>query len=804
MKISLTWLKEFIDLPESAEQVSQWLTGTGLEVEGVEKYEEIEGGLEGIVIGEILTCSKHPNADKLSIATVDIGNGSVSPIVCGAPNVAVGQKVVIATVGTTLYPSEGDPFKIKKAKIRGEVSEGMICAEDEIGMGSSHAGIMVLDTTLPNGTPAKEYFKPAIDEVFEIGLTPNRADAASHYGVARDLRALLDRPVSLPESGIPAVRKTRKIAVEVKNTTACPRYSGLTITGLTVADSPNWLQSKLKAIGLSPINNVVDITNYILHGLGQPLHAFDADEITGDKIIVDTLEEGTPFTALDEKERKLAASDLMICNANREGMCIAGVFGGIKSGVKESTTSIFLESAYFAPDYIRKTAQKHQLKTDASFRYERGTDPNITVVALKVAAKLITEICGGEISSDIVDIYPNPVEDFVVPVKYKNIDRLIGKELDRSFITKTLELLDIRIQNETESGFTALVPPYRVDVTREADIIEEILRIHGYDNIELSSQLGSTYLSEFPDKDKTSTMGKVANILVSRGFSEIFTNSLTNPALTADVGIWPSDQNIEVLNKLSEELGILRPTLLFTGLESIRYNISHKQSNLKFFELGKSYVMSNGKYKEKEHLALFLSGKLHEEHWNSTSENVDFHDLKESVLAIFNKLGITNVDSRPVDNETFQYGLSLSTNGRYLANIGLVAPKLAQRVSVKNPVFFADIDWKALMKSSGNQPIYTPVSKHPEVRRDLSLVIDKKVLFKDIQEVALTVEKRLIKKINVFSVYEGEKIEAGKKSYALSFILQDQNKTLQDKAIDKVMQQLIKKFESDLNAHIRK
>lgn len=804
MKISLTWLKEFIDLPESTEQISQWLTGTGLEVEGVETYEEIEGGLEGLVIGEVVTCTKHANADKLSVTTVDIGNNTISPIVCGAPNVAVGQKVVVATVGATLYPSGGESFKIKKAKIRGEVSEGMICAEDEIGLGASHDGIMVLPTDLPNGTPAKKYFKPSIDEVVEIGLTPNRADAASHQGVARDLRALLDRPIILPESDASKVSKGRAIAVEVMNTTACPRYSGLTISGIKVEGSPSWLQNRLKAIGLSPINNVVDITNYILHGLGQPLHAFDADEITGDKIIVDTLTEGTTFTTLDEKERKLASSDLMICNADLEGMCIAGVFGGIKSGVKQSTTSIFLESACFAPDYIRKTAQNHQLKTDASFRFERGTDPNNTVFALKVAAKLITEICGGEITSDITDIYPRPVEDFVVSVKYKNIDRLIGKALDRDFIRKTLELLDIKVESKTELGFTAVVPPYRVDVTREADIIEEILRIHGYDNIELSSQLGSTYLSEFPDKDKTSIMGKVANLLVSRGYSEIFTNSLSNPTLTANTSDWPADQNIEVLNKLSEELGILRPTLLFTGLESIRYNISHKQSNLKFFELGKSYTLSDGKYKEKEHLVLFLSGKTQEEHWNATPEGVDFHNLKEAVVAVFHKLGIGNLDSQPSENETFQYALSLSSDGRQLASLGLVAPQLAKRSGLKTPVFFADIDWKALMKSAGKQPNYTPVSKHPEVRRDLSLVIDKKVSFKDIQEVALTVEKRLLKKINVFSVYEGEKIEEGKKSYALSFILQDQNKTLQDKAIDKVMQQLIKKFESDLNAHIRK
>lgn len=804
MKISLNWLKEFIDLPEPTGQISQWLTGTGLEVEGIAKYEEVEGGLEGLVIGEVLTCVPHTNADKLSVTTVDIGGGSISPIVCGAPNVAVGQKVVVATVGATLYPSGGEPFQIKKAKIRGEISEGMICAEDEIGLGSSHAGIMILNTDLPNGTPAKNYFKPSADEVIEIGLTPNRADAASHYGVARDLRALLDRPVSLPESDLPPSSNSRKVEVEVKNTAACPRYSGVTITGLKVEASPAWLQHKLMAIGLAPINNVVDITNYILHGLGQPLHAFDADEISGDKIIVDTLEEGTTFTTLDEKERKLAATDLMICDANRKGLCIAGVFGGIRSGVKHTTTTIFLESACFAPDTIRKTAQKHQLKTDASFRFERGTDPNITVYALKVATKLITELCGGVVASEITDIYPQPVTERNIAMKYRNIDRLIGEKMDRGFITKTLQLLDITLTEITEEGFTAKVPAYRVDVTREADVIEEILRIHGYDNIELSSQLGSTYLSEFPAKDKTSMMDKVAHLLVSRGYSEIFTNSLTNPALTADTSDWPVDQNIEVLNKLSEELGILRPTLLFTGLESIRYNISHKQSNLKFFELGKSYILSEGKYKEKEHLVLFLTGLTNDEHWGTTSEASDFHDLKASVMALLNKLGIGELEGTPSEAASFQYALDLSYRGRVLARLGLVATPLIRRAGIKQPVYYADIDWKAVMKSAGQQPVYTPVSKHPEVRRDLSLVIDKKVSFKDIQEVALTVEKRLIKKINVFSVYEGEKIQEGKKSYALSFILQDQHKTLQDKAIDKVMQQLINKFESELNAHIRK
>ncbi|MEQ8924278.1 MAG: phenylalanine--tRNA ligase subunit beta, partial [Fulvivirga sp.] len=503
MKISYNWLKEYIELNDSPEKIGKVLTDTGLEVESIEAFETVKGGLEGIVIGEVLTCEKHPNADKLKVTTVDIGHGQVSPIVCGAPNVAAGQKVIVATVNTTLYPTESEPFKIKKAKIRGEVSEGMICAEDEIGLGTSHAGIMILDTDLPNGTPASKYFNLENDYVFEIGLTPNRADATSHIGTARDLKAALSKEIKWPS--VDAFKKDNddlQIEVEVKNSEACPRYSGVTITNVKVADSPDWLKNKLKAIGLAPINNVVDITNYVLHEVGQPLHAFDAAHVKGNKVIVDTAEEGDKFTTLDDKERTLKSNDLMICDGNRAGMCIAGVFGGINSGVTESTNAVFLESAYFSPDYVRKTAQQHQLKTDASFRFERGTDPNITVYALKRAALLIKELAGGKISSDIIDIYPSPVKDFEVSVKYKNIKRLIGQEIAKDRIHSILESLDIKTEAKTEEGFTAIVPAYRVDVQREADVIEEILRVYGFNNIEISSSNGTDFLAEFPKTDR--------------------------------------------------------------------------------------------------------------------------------------------------------------------------------------------------------------------------------------------------------------------------------------------------------------
>lgn len=783
------------------------LTMSGLEVEGIEAYEQLPGGLKGLVIGEVLTAEPHPNADKLKKTTVDIGNGAIKPIVCGAPNVEAGQKVIVATIGATLYPTEGEPFEIKKAKIRGEASEGMICAEDEIGLGASHAGIMVLDTDLPNGTPAAQYFNVYVDQVLEIGLTPNRADAASHVGVARDLRALLHKDLQWPSvDGFAIDNQKLPIQIEVENTEACPRYSGVTISDVRVKESPEWLQQKLLAIGLTPINNVVDITNFVLHEVGQPLHAFDADAILGGKVIVKTLPKGSVFTTLDEKERKLQAEDLMICNAE-EGMCIAGVFGGSKSGVKASTKNIFLESAYFSPEYIRRTAQHHSLKTDASFRYERGTDPNITIYALKRTAILIKALTGGSISSDIIDIYPRPVENFKVNVTYKNIDRLIGKKLEHEEIKTILHYLDISVEDEHEQGFTAIVPPYRVDVQREADVIEEILRIHGYDNVETSAYLSADFLSSFPEMDSDKLQSRISEMMVGNGFYEMITNSLTKPAYARAIGKEAS--SVVILNKLSEDLGVMRQTLIFSGLEVIAYNVSHRKKNLKFFEFGKTYEKSETKYLERKQLAIFMCGQQQTESWRGAGTEVSFHDLSSTIRKIFNRFDIVDPKQKVLEDAKFSYALDYQFNGKSIAQAGLLHPKLAALAGVKQPVFFASLDWPALLEnvrklSAKERLIYREISKFPEVRRDLSLVLDKQLSFSQVEFVAKKYSDTLVKDINVFDIYEGESIGTNKKAYALSFVLQDTEKTLTDKVIDKTMNKLMNFFEKELGAVIRK
>ncbi|MEP2026092.1 MAG: phenylalanine--tRNA ligase subunit beta [Reichenbachiella sp.] len=804
MKVSLNWLKDFIELKEGSNIISEILTDTGLEVEGLEKFEEIEGGLEGLVIGEVLTCAKHPDADKLSVTTVDIGSDEPVPIVCGAPNVAQGQKVVVATVGATLYPEGGEPFKIKKAKIRGEVSLGMICAEDEIGLGQSHDGILVLDTDLPNGTPAREYFKPEKDTIIEIGLTPNRADGASHYGVARDLKAAFRRPTIFPDlSSFKVDSQSNPVDVVVENFEACPRFSGLTISNLTIKESPKWLKNRLKSIGLAPINNVVDATNYVLHGLGQPLHAYDMADVSGNRIVVKTLPNGTKFTTLDEKERELTDKDLMVCDDSK-GMCIGGIFGGTTSGVKESTKAIFLEAAYFSADWVRNTATRHSIKTDASFRFERGTDPNMTVHALKYAAILIKKLAGGEISSDVIDIYPNPIADFEINVKYKNIDRLIGKQVPHDRIKEILEDLDIAVSNESEEGFKTIVPPYRVDVTREADVIEEILRIYGYNNVELEENYGADYLAAFPTPDKDKIQSKTTDFLAAQGFNEIISNSLTNPDYVTKTGLWDPAKNVEVLNKLSEELGVMRQTLVFSGLESLKYNINRKQTNLKFFEFGRIYNSVEGQYKELEQLALFLTGNQTDESWNVDKKSIDFYNISSTVHKILDKFSITEFDSVPTNNSVFDYGLDISKDGQLLVSFGKVNPKVQKVAEVTQDVFYAEFNWAKMLKKYGKKILYKPVPKFPEVRRDLSLVLDEQVDFQQILELAKKESKKLVKRINVFSVYQGESIGEGKKSYALSFILQDENKTLNDKAIDKTMNGLIASFEKDLKAIIRK
>ncbi len=803
MKISINWLQEFINLTVPPEEIADKLTLSGLEVEGLEKFDQITGGLEGLVIGEVLSVQKHPNADRLSITQVTVGEAEPLPIVCGASNVAEGQKVIVAKVGATLYPTAGEPFAIKKSKIRGEVSQGMICAEDEIGLGTQHDGIMVLDTQLPNGTSAADYFGLVSDQVLEIGLTPNRADAASHLGVARDLKALYHQPLTVPNvENFSVDNRNLPIEVIVENTEACPRYSGLTISGVTVQDSPDWLKARLRSINLSPINNVVDATNYVLHGLGQPMHAFNADAIAGGKVLVKTLPAGSTFTTLDEKERKLLAQDLMICNAE-EGMCIAGVFGGIKSGVKESTRNIFLESAYFSPEYIRRTAQHHGLKTDASFRYERGTDPNITVYALKVAALLIKKIAGGQISSDIVDVYPNAIEPFRVAVQYKNVDRLIGKKIDREEITAILQQLEIEVIKKNETSITVLVPPYRVDVQREADIIEELLRIHGYDQVEVAAHLSTDYIAHFPEIDDRKLQLRLSEMLIGNGFYEIVTNSLTKPTYVQEATA------VSLYNPLSEDLNVMRQHLLFSGLEVIAHNINRQQKNLKFFEFGTTYRHQNGKYLEAKELVIFMTGSVQAESWMAPTEPVSFHHLSSHIQIIFNRFGITGMVQEPLNDPFFSYGLQLVYQDKVVAKLGKVDSKTADSAEVKQPVFCAVVQWLVLVEklrgiSTKERTIFQEISKFPEVRRDLSLVLDQEVAFSEVEKVAKAKSNNLVKRINVFDVYEGEPLGKGKKAYALSFVLQDQHKTLTDKIIDKTMKRLMNQFEQELRAEIRK
>lgn len=803
MKISINRLKKYISLPESPEEIAVLLTRSGLEVEAVEEFVSVRGGLEGVVIGEVLTCEKHPDADKLSLTTVDIGTGTPSHIVCGAPNVVSGQKVVVATVGAKLYPSEGEPFEIKKAKIRGQVSEGMICAEDEIGLGKSHAGIMVLDTDLPNGTPASEYFEVSQDHVLEIGLTPNRADAASHLGVARDLKALLGRSVYLPEENslISEISGTI-VTVEVKNSVDCPRYAGVVMSDLKVGPSPQWLQNFLRSLDLEPINNIVDITNFILHDLGQPLHAFDADKISSGKIIVGKLPKGTPFVTLDGKERKLSGEELMICDPTG-GMCIAGIFGGNHSGVSDQTTSIFLESAYFSPDVVRKGSQFHGLKTDASFRFERGTDPNMPVYALKRAVALLEEIAGGKVASEIIDLYPDPVQDSVIGVNYGHVNRLIGKKIAPSEVKSILESLDINVENETNDGFTAIVKPYRVDVTREADIIEEILRIYGFHQVELSENLKTDYLAEHPVKDLNKLQYRMTEMLAGQGYFEMITNSLTKPVYAEKSGFLDSAVNVEIFNKLSEDLGVMRQTLLFNGLEVLAHNINRRQTDLKCFEFGTVYQKTAEGYKEGRRLAIFHSGNRSSESWIEPEKPFGFSDLYATVERILERLNIEVGQVSMNESAPFSYGLTLKLGEKVLGTVGLVDEKILKLAEVRQDVWFVELDWDLLTKKASGLKKFQEISKFPEVRRDLSLVIDKAVTYDQVKSVAEKAGGKLVRKIGVFDVYQGDKIDSGKKAYALSFHLQDQENTLTDKVIEKTMSKLIQAFQEQVGAIIR-
>ena len=811
MTISYNWLKEYIDIPESPEEAAKILTSTGLEVESVESFESVKGGLSGLVIGEVLTCGKHPNADKLSVTTVDVGRETPLKVVCGAPNVAQGQKVIVAVPGTTIHPVKGEPFTIKSAKIRGEVSEGMICAEDEIGLGEGHAGIIVLDKDAPVGKAASEFYNIQSDHILEIGLTPNRADATSHIGVARDIRASTNRLLKWPSvEDFKADNQDLEIPVVVENIEACPRYSSLTISGVRVKESPQWLQNRLRSIGLTPINNVVDITNFVCHEIGQPLHAFDIDAIKGRKVIVKTLPEGSKFTTLDGKVRTLLGTDLMICNAGNSGpgsaepMCIAGVFGGADSGIKETTRNIFLESAYFNPGFIRRTSMHHQLKTDASFRFERGTDPDITVYALKRAAMMIRDVAGGRISSAISDIYPVNIQPQVITVKEKNVDRLIGKSIPRDEVHAILKRLDIQIKEAGTSEYTVEVPTYRVDVLQEADVIEEILRIYGFNKIELSNTAKSDFLAEFPVRNIDRYKRTIGELMVANGFYEIWTNSLTNHSYQKKHNLAFEGESVEILNKLSEEQGVLRQTMLFTGLEVCAYNINRKQKDLKLFEFGKTYTRIDGKYREQEKLALYVTGNVETENWQHKVQPSGYYDLAQHVNNIFQRTGIREVRQEARPDQLFDYAATFMTADKIIGKAGKVKSALLKDFGIKQEIFFAELDTSLLFSRANPKLVIQEVAKFPEVKRDLSLVLDAPVIFDEIRNLILNTEKRLIKNIGVFDVYEGENIPKGKKAYALSFTLQDETKTLTDEEIEGTMQRLIAAFEQKLGAVIRK
>lgn len=807
MKISYNWLKQFIKTDWNSEETSALLTDLGLEVEGVEKYQSVKGGLEGIVVGHVLTCVQHPNADRLKVTTVDLGDGTPVQIVCGASNVAAGLKVPVATIGTTLYDKDGNSFVIKKGKIRDQESHGMICAEDELGLGTSHEGIMILNEDLKPGTPAAKVFNIENDEVFEIGLTPNRADAMSHMGVARDLRAgLLQKNIST-ELITPSIsnfridKRTLKMDVSVQDSKLAPRYCGVTISGITVKPSPQWLQNRLKAIGLTPKNNIVDVTNYVLHELGQPLHAFDASKIKGNKVIVKTVVAGTKFTTLDDIERTLHEEDLMICDENGP-MCFAGVFGGKNSGVTETTSSIFLESAYFNPVTIRKTAKRHTLSTDASFRFERGIDPTITEYALKRAAILILEVAGGEITSDVVDIYPKKLEDFSVVLNFNKTAKIIGQELPKETIKKILASLDIKINSVSDVGLGLTIPAYRVDVQREIDVIEEILRVYGYNNINFTKKFNAS-VSNSPRTEDYKVQNVIANQLTSLGFNEMMANSLTTPDYVELSEKLNADFNVMMLNPLSKDLSAMRQSLLFSGLEAISFNINRRNADLKLFEFGKSYHKLPGGYEEHKHLTMFITGNRLAESWTGTQKTSDFFLFKGYVNTILSRLGIEKGQNRPVDSDVFAEGIAIMVGNDIVVEFGTVKKSIAKEFDIKQEVFYADFNWNIILKLISNKIKFTDIPKYPEVRRDLALLVDENVQFDSIYNIARQSEKSLLKGINLFDVYQGKNLPEGKKSYAVSFVIQDTTKTLTDVQIDKIMSKLQKSFETELGAVLR-
>ena len=808
MKISYNWLKQFIKIDWDAEKTGNLLTDLGLEIEGIETFESVPGGLKGIVVGHVLECDQHPNADRLKITKVDLGNGEVVQIVCGASNVAKDQKVPVATIGTLLYDEDGNPFKIKKGKIRGEESHGMICAEDELGLGKSHDGIMILDKNIATGALGSDIFEIENDFVFEIGLTPNRADAMSHLGVARDLKAGLLRNEILVElitpsnSSFGVENRTHKIDIQVKDNNLVPRYCGVTISGVKVKESPQWIQNRLKSIGIVPTNNIVDATNYVLHELGQPLHAFDSSKISGDKIIVKTVAKGTKFITLDGVERELHEDDLMICDAEKP-MCIAGVFGGIESGVTESTENIFLESAYFNPISIRKTAKRHALNTDASFRFERGIDPNLTEYALIHAALLIKEIAGGKITSDVMDIYPKKIQDHQVFLNFDNASSLVGEEIPKEIIKEILTSLDIKINNVTEAGLGMTIPAYRNDVTREADVIEEILRVYGYNNIKFTEKLNASISANQLIEDYQ-IQNKIGNQLTALGFHEMMGNSLTSPKYIDLSKALSHENNIEMLNPLSNDLSVMRQSMLFNALEALSFNSNRKISDLKLFEFGKTYHQYDTGRQEPKHLSLLVSGLKGDKNWTLPSSKSTFFYFKGFVINVLERLGITDYSENGTNDENFSEGLSFSKNGKLLVEFGTINKSITANFGIDAETFYADFKWDDVLEEIATDNfILKAIPKFPKVKRDLALLIDESVTFDSLKKTAQQTEKKLLKNINLFDVYTGSKLPEGKKSYALSFTLQDEKRTLTDKQIDKIMKKLHQNFESEFGASLR-
>ena len=820
MEISYKWLKEYVDFDLTPQETADALTSCGLEVDALEEVQTIKGGLKGLYVGKVLTCELHPNSDHLHITTVDLGKAEPQQIVCGAPNVAAGQKVIVADLGCVLYDGDKE-FVIKKSKLRGVESLGMICAEDEIGVGTSHDGIIVLPEDAPVGQPAAEYYHLESDWIIEIDITANRSDALSHWGVARDLYAWLKRnghatSLHRPDCSEFAVdNHDLPIDVEIENTEACKRYACVSISGCEVKESPEWLQNKLKVIGLRPINNIVDITNYVMMAYGQPMHCFDADMVKGSKIVVRTQPEGTKFVTLDGEEHTLGEHDLSICNAE-EPMCIAGIFGGKGSGTYDTTKNVVLESAYFHPTWIRKSARRHGLSTDASYRFERGIDPNGTIYALKQAAILCKQLAGGKVSMEIKDVYPNPINDARVQLDFEYVDRLIGKKIGNDMIRSIVESLDMKIVSETETGLELDVPAYRVDVQRPCDVVEDILRIYGYNNVEIPTQLKSS-LTIPSDIDKAyHRQNVISEQLVGCGFREILNNSLSKTAYYTELNKYTEETTVKVMNPLSNDLGVMRQSLLFGGLESICRNINHKMPNLRFFEFGNCYHYSPEKkndedpikaYTEEMHLGIWTTGKRVEGSWAHADEKTSFYELKAYVLNIFTRLGVNPgiVVTETSDNNIFGKALALKArSGKVLCEMGTVCHKLLKKMDIDQEVFFADINWDNVMRAiKKNEVLYHDISKFPSVSRDLALLIDKSVEFEQIEQIAHQTEKKLLKSVELFDVYEGKNLPEGKKSYAVNFILQDETKTLNDKQIEAIMTKLINNLKQKLGAELR-